>query len=361
MNKERKMMAAGVVLIALLAAVYLMRKEAGKQAEQHSATAAKDLPPIKIDKDAAAKITKLVIKAKDKDEVTLELKDKVWGLTKPLVAKANQESLERLLKSFDKLEVDAVISDAPDDATVKRYELDDAKATHVQAFAGDKQVLDAIFGKGGGRGQMMRLEGKGPIYAVKGYSTYDVVHDLKGWRDTDIVKFEDGNVISVEVENKKGKLSFTKSNDKWAGVFYARDDKGKLAAKPATWERFDEAKVKSFLVAYKNLKATDFAKKDADTGLGDPVEHGGIVRIKLKDDTASYELKVGKTQEGTNRYIVKEGGDGTVFVISSWAAEWATGDQEKFSKPEEKKKDEAGKPGDDDDLGDLGEIGRAHV
>jgi hypothetical protein len=357
MDKERKMIVAGVVLVALLAAVYLTRKEAGKAEQQHSATAAKDLPAIKIDKTAADKITRFVIKAKDKDEVTLEKKDKLWELTKPLSAKASQENVDSLLKSFEKLEVGAVIAEAPDDATVKRYELDDAKATHLQAFAGDKKILDAVFGKGGGRGQMMRLEGKGPIYAVQGYSSYQVVRDLKGWRDTDILKFEDGNVISVEVENKKGKLSFTKSDEKWAGASYPRDDKGKLATKAADWPRFDESKVKSMLSSYQNLKANDFAKNDADTGLSDPIENGGIVRIKLKDDTASYALKVGKTQEGTSRYLVKEGGDGTVFVISSWTADWATGDAEKFSKPEEKKKDEADKAGgEDDDLGeDLGD------
>jgi hypothetical protein len=47
---------------------------------------------------------------------------------------------------------------------------------------------------------------------------------------------------------------------------------------------------------------------------------------------------VGKTQEGSNRYVAKSGSD-TVYVISSWAADWATAEPSKFEKPPEIKPD----------------------
>ncbi len=195
---------------------------------------------------------------------------------------------------------------------------------------------------------------KDVVYTVKGYSSYLFARELKNWRDTDVLKFEDGNVISAEVENDKGKFSFTKSDDKWSGAFYPRKKDGDLQEKPEKWANFDEAKVKDLLRAYKALKATDFAKDGADTGVAEPLKTGGVVRLKLKDDAASFTLSVGKTQEGTNRYLVKEGGDGTVFVVSSWAAEWATGDLAKFSKPDEKKGDKDKK--DDADPGGMPEM-----
>ncbi|MFP6686425.1 MAG: DUF4340 domain-containing protein, partial [Polyangiaceae bacterium] len=71
----------------------------------------------------------------------------------------------------------------------------------------------------------------------------------------------------------------------------------------------------------------------------DAPKTGGVVRIKLKDDAGDYTLRVGKAQEGSNRYLAKDGSD-TVYVISSWASDWATAEPAKFEKIEAK---EAGK------------------
>ena len=47
---------------------------------------------------------------------------------------------------------------------------------------------------------------------------------------------------------------------------------------------------------------------------------------------------MGKTAKGTSRYAIKDGGDGTVYTVSSWAADWATADSKKFEKGEGDKK-----------------------
>ena len=52
----------------------------------------------------------------------------------------------------------------------------------------------------------------------------------------------------------------------------------------------------------------------------------------LKDNAGKYVLKVGKTQSGTARYAQKDGND-TIYVIPSWAADWAIADVTKFQKP----------------------------
>jgi hypothetical protein len=275
-----------------------------------------------------------VIKNADKGEVTLEKKGDGWELTKPLGAPASQANVKSVIENIQKIELSALIAKGTE--AYKKYELDDEKAVHAQAFKGDEKVLDVFFGKSGSRGQMARVMGTDAVYAAKGYSSYQWAREIKSWRDTEILKFEDGNAISLEVENPNGKFSFTKQDEEWAGSFYPRNDKGKLAAKAKTWEQFDGEKVKNMLRAYKNLKASDFAAKGDDSGVDDALTHGGVVRIKLKDDTGNFTVKVGKTQEGSNRYAVKDDGDGTVYVVSSWAADWATAEAEKFQKAEEK-------------------------
>ncbi len=47
-------------------------------------------------------------------------------------------------------------------------------------------------------------------------------------------------------------------------------------------------------------------------------------------------IKVGKVQKGTSRWAVKDGGD-TLYALSSWSADWATGDASKFEKSDDKK------------------------
>ena len=104
------------------------------------------------------------------------------------------------------------------------------------------------------------------------------------------------------------------------------------------------------LRAFKSLNAIDFAEKDADTGLGDPVANGA--RVTISAGGAAYTLELGKAQKGTNRYLQKPGADGTVFVVSSWAADWAVAEPAKFEKKDDKDAKDADKGGDDDDHDD---------
>lgn len=358
MKTEQKLTVSGLVVLALAGGYFATRQSKEKDAQAHSASATKELPKLGVAKEKADKITKLVVKSKDHEEVVIEKKGDAWRLTKPLDAAASASSIDSVVKNLEKLELTTVISANADDKTFEKYELDDKQGTHVQAFAGEEKLLDATFGKSGTRGQLARIAGVGSVFAAQGYSSYLYAKEVKNWRDTDVLKFEDANVVGVEIENKTGRFSFTKNADKWAGSFYARDaKKGSIAEKAAKWERFDEAKVKDLLTAYKNLKASDFAKEGADTGLDNATEEGGLLRVRFKDGNGDFQVKVGKKQDGDNRYLVKEAGDGTVYVVSSWSAGWAVGDVEKFSKSDDKKKDDKDKKGDDalPEMPDLGD------
>jgi hypothetical protein len=105
------------------------------------------------------------------------------------------------------------------------------------------------------------------------------------------------------------------------------------------------------LRAFKGLNATDFAEPTDDTGLDAATKEGGVVTITLKDGAGTFKLVVGKKQKGTNRFAKKDGDD-TVFVISSWAGDWAATEPKKFEKKDEKK-DDAGKDDDGHGHGDM--------
>src|SRR5258708_12164694 len=95
---------------------------------------------------------------------------------------------------------------------------------------------------------MTRVADKDGVYVASGYSNYLYTRDVKDWRDRDVVKFEDANVVSVNLTNSNGAFSFSKGEgDKWSGTY-----KGK--AIPG----FDQEKVKHMLRPYNALTADHF-------------------------------------------------------------------------------------------------------
>lgn len=326
MNRSTQIWVGVVVLAALAGAVYKVSKD--DQTKGTATTTSADLPDLKAPDD----VDKISITNADKGEVVLEKKgtdkDAKWEVTKPVKAPANQANVKSLIDNLKELKAKEVISANPSDEQKKEFQFDKDKAVHVVVYKGGDKKLDATFGKSGARGQMAMVEGKPAIYGVSGYSSYLYAREVKGWRDTEIFKFDDANATQMTIEGKNGTLSFTKG-DKWGGSF-----KDKPIAD------LDEEKVKDALRAFKALNAEDFGdgKSAADTGLDSPEAK---VTISLKDNAGKYVLKVGKTSTGTSRYAQKEG-DETIFVIPQFTADWALADQVKFQKPKDAGAGDAG-------------------
>ncbi|MCC6557755.1 MAG: DUF4340 domain-containing protein [Polyangiaceae bacterium] len=340
MKTEHRIYIAVAILAILGIVLWTTQKKQKQELAEHSATAASaDLPKIGVPKDDVEKITKVEIKNADKGEVTLEKKGDTWELVKPVSAKANAANVRSLLDNLKELKLKEPIDRTT--GTYGQYELTDEKAVHVVAYKGAEKALDMYFGKSGSRGQMARVGGQDGVYIAGGYSSYLYTREAKNWREMSILKFEDANAIQVEVENKNGKFSFSKNDDKWSGTFAPRSKAGKLEKPGKKWEKFDEAKVKDLLRAYKNLNAEDFGDEKSDTGLDAAAENGGVIRIVLKDNAGDHTIKVGKTSKASSRFAIKDGGDGTVYVLSSWSADWAVAEPKKFEKAE-KKDDKAG-------------------
>jgi hypothetical protein len=343
MKTETRIYIALLVLAALGLGLYFAKKDKAAQQSQHSATAASaDLPSIAVSKEDDDKITKIEITSPNKDDktkknaVTLEKKGDNWEVTSPVSAKANASNVRSLLDSFKELKVKETIDRGS--GSYDQYELTDDKGVHAVAYKGADKAVDMYFGKSGSRGQMARIGGKDGVYIVTGYTSFVYTREVKNWRETSILKFEDANVIQADITNKNGQFSFSKNDDKWSATYTKRDKDGKLGKPEKEWKNFSDEKVKDMLRAYKALNAEDFGDDKSDTGLDKAEENGGVVHIKLKDNAGDLTVKVGKVSKGTSRYAIKEGGDGTIYVLSSWAADWATAEPSKFEKADDKKK-----------------------
>jgi hypothetical protein len=313
MTRSTQIWVGVVVLAALAGGVYKVAKD--DQTKGFATTTSAEMPEIKAPDD----VDKISITNADKPEVVLEKRgEATWVVVKPVEAPANQTNVKSLVDNMKELKAKEVIVAEPGDDVRKDYQFEPAKGVHVVAWKGGEKKLDVTFGKSGARGQMAMIDGKPSIYAVSGYSSYLYTRETKGWRETDIFKFDDANATSMTIEGKGGTFSFTKG-ETWAGTY-----KGQPIPK------LDEDKVKEALRAFKNLNAEDFGdgKTPADTGLDTPESK---VTINLKDGAGTYILKVGSTATGSSRYAMKDGSD-TIYVIPQFSADWATADLKKFQK-----------------------------
>jgi hypothetical protein len=324
MERSTQLWIAVVVLAGLGGAVYKVSKDDAAKGSSTTVTSA-DLPDIKSTDD----IDKITITNANKGDVVLEKKGDKWELTKPLEAPANQASVKQLIDNMKELKAKEVISASASDEQKKEFDFDKDKAVHVVTQKGADKKLDAEFGKSGARGQMVMIDGKPGIYIASGYSSYLYAREVKGWRDTEIFKFDDANANQLSIVNKNGSLSFTKG-DKWAGT-----------SKDKPIADFDEEKAKDAVRAFKALNAEDFGdgKTPAETGLDNPES---VVTINLKDNAGKYVLKVGKSSTGNSHYALKDG-DSTIFIVPQLVSDWALADTAKFQKSKDAGAADAGK------------------
>ncbi|MGH7294148.1 MAG: DUF4340 domain-containing protein [Polyangiaceae bacterium] len=322
-----KLIIGGVVVFAILG--FLVYKQSQKdESLGQPAVATKDFPTISAPDD----VDKIDITNGDKGEVVLEkVVDKsapatdagpamVWKLTKPVAAEANQQTVKDLVANLAKLKVDSPINLKLDDDVRKDKQLDAAHGVHVVAYKGADKKVDETFGKSGPAGQLVIVAASpDKVWAAKDYSSYLYTKEAKDYRDKQIFKFDDANAAQVTITNEKGTLSFTKG-DKWVGTF----DKHPIA-------NFSEDKLKDMLRIYKALSADDFGdgKSLADTGLDKPE---ATLSIELKDGAGKYDLLLGKTGTGADRYA-KRSGDDQIFQLTSGTADWLTSDAAKFTAP----------------------------
>jgi hypothetical protein len=325
MTQSTKIFSGVVVLAALGGAIYYAQNK-DKQIGTSQTTSA-DMPDLKVDD-----VDKISVQSGEKPEITLEKKGDKWEVTKPVQATANQSNADQMVKNLKELKPKEVVAPSPTEDSKKDYDFTPQKQVHVVAFKGGEKKLDLTFGASGARGQTMMVAGKQPIYTVSGYSSYLYTREVKGYRDTEIFKYDDAVANSFVIDKKDGsEFSFTKNGDHWAGTY-----KGKPI------ERMDEDRVKDAVRAFKTLTADDFGdgKTAAETGVDEPESK---VTIQLKDGAGKYVLRVGKVSTGTNHWAQKDGSD-QIYSIASYMADWALAEPSKFQRPADAGAPDSGTP-----------------
>lgn len=293
--KPRSLLVA-VVLLAVLAVVVWWAKKHPQSATETTSTTTKI---VDIPSDQVQQIT---VKKKDAPPLVLNRENGKWSITQPASFPADQDSVSSLTSALSPLNADSVVEDKSVDAA--KYGLTSPSMTVTVGLKGGKS--DTIeFGDDAPAGSLVYVaRGSDPkIYAVTSSTktTFDkTVNDL---RDKRLLTFNSDKLTGVELDSKKGPISFAKNNQgDWQ------------ITKPAPY-RADSSQVEDLVRKLQDAKmdlsgTADDRKKDAALfAAGQPV---ATVKVTDANGPETMEIKKNKTD-----YYAKSSAVSGIYKVSS--------------------------------------------
>lgn len=361
-GSDKKLYIALGVLAALGGALYFQQQQKEKAVAEHSYEAInQDLPKLEFAEENVGKIDKIVIDKPATDgskkpegeqpaeKIVLSKDGETWKMKEPALYRANQKNVESLLENLPKLQVKERIAKGTN--SYESYDLTDEKALHVTLFAGDDKTGELWIGKGGGRGQMVRVAGHDGVYTLDGYSAFLYSRDSASWRDKSIMELDPEEVATVRIDNEEGSFVFEREQEKkkaddveegaeessWTGQFKA--EKSPVAK---SIEDFAPSKVDDLLRAYKKLNASNFGDEMSpeQAGLAEPLATLTFVTKGGQEKS----LVFGSDAEGGARWV-KLPEEPQIYSVGSWAAGWAMAGPDKFQKKEGEEEAPSAPPG----------------
>jgi hypothetical protein len=310
------------------------------------APVARALPDLTLDAPTLRGVTRIEITQPEPidDEVparsiTLERQDGGWEITSPIRTRASAPKVDALLENLASVDV---VERRDGGARADEEARLDGRAVHVVLAGAAGPMRDVYFGKTDEHGQWMRVAGRDDVLILansgpRGYSGFLFTRGLRSWREPAILAFDEADAIEVEITNPNGRFDFVRDGAAWSATRAPRGRDGTLGDGRA-WPAFDGSKVDALLHAYRGLAADDYGAEGerAGSGVDDAERTGGTVRIRSKSGL-ERTVHVGKRSTRTGRWAIEgsrwavlDGGDGTLYVLAPWTADWATADSKAF-------------------------------
>jgi hypothetical protein len=206
--------------------------------------------------------------------------DKQWKITAPRSLDADADELNRLLSSASDISRDEMIEENA--ASLAPFGLDPAQTT-VSLKTKDGKVHEIRFGSNNptGNSTYAALQGKNQVFLVSSSVAGAFNKKLDDLRDKAILKFEQFETQSVDLQTSKGNVNLTKEGDRWW-----IQSKNKWAA--------DSSAVNSLLGDLANGRIKEFFDENpgdyAGLGLDKPVLD---LRLTVGKDKGIRHLTVG--------------------------------------------------------------------
>lgn len=140
--------------------------------------------------------------------------DKQWQITAPRPLDADADELNRLVTSAADISREEIVEENA--AALAPFGLDPAQST-ISLKTKDGKDYAIRFGSNNplGSSTYAALAGKSQVFLVTSYVAGNFNKKLEDLRNHAILKFEQSETQSLDVQNSKGKLNLTKEGDRW--------------------------------------------------------------------------------------------------------------------------------------------------
>ena len=237
-------------------------------------------------------------------ELAFEKSGSSWVMTAPGRGPTADRAIEDLLDRLSDMHV--IQRRATQASSHTQFNIDDAHGTRITLKSGSTVLLDLVVGDAVGSGTSVRRPGANEVFEVDQSLSSTLSQAPRDWRNREITRIERAQVTRVEWANPNGTWSFTRSGETWT------------PASPI--ERLDTARVNSLVDSLLNLRASDFAAADANTGFTDASPRVTITTGGGDAAAQTIVLRLGANRGDSEVYARREGNDQT-FVISRSSGE----------------------------------------
>ena len=237
-----------------------------------------------------------------------------WQITQPIAVEADETTVNNLLNAIADAENKRTLDETPQDlslyglnAPVVKFQvtLKDGKTLPVVSLGKDTPVGFSVYAQ---------REGEAKILLAPQALRIGTQKEVKDLRDRTVITFTDDEVKKIEVHGPDKAIVLSKADAGWT------------LEKPLE-AKADDAAVRTFLSALRNIKAQDFIEQPAQAlqefGLAPPQL---TVSLVVGGDTAQKTVLIGgeksagekgDEQGGKQRYV-KRGEKDTLFVVGDW-------------------------------------------
>jgi hypothetical protein len=257
---------------------------------------------VKVVDIPAAQIQQIAVKKKDGSQISLKRENGKWQITEPQTYPADQDAVSSVLSALAPLDADSVVEEKAADTA--KYGLKTPSMTVTLGLSGGK--TDTIeFGDDAPAGSLVYAQhGSEPkVFALSTSAKSSFDKSVNDLRDKRLLTFNTDKLTSVELDSKKGPVSFAKNNQgDWQIV------------KPAAW-RADSFQVEELIRKLQDARmdlsaSTDDQKKAAASyGSAQP-----LATVKVTDASGTQSLEVKKLN---NDYYAKSSVVSGVYKVSS--------------------------------------------
>lgn len=147
--------------------------------------------------------------------VTLEKHNEIWDITKPVSYKASAPLVAEVLRGFQAILVDGVVTSDVNEQ--KRFGVEDSTATNLILYSGGTPIIDVFIGRH--RPDLthtyVRAKGSNDIVLWRGAYSWIVSRDLDDWRDRTVYNFNAVDVTKVTAVSGKSIRTLSLTDSTW--------------------------------------------------------------------------------------------------------------------------------------------------